>query len=134
MESKKQVHVVVALIWKEDCILVCQRPNHKTRGGYWEFVGGKIEDGETKQQALIRECMEELNITVNPLSIFAETQYEYPDMALKITAFIAEICAGDPVCVEHQRITWLTAQELSAYKFSEAAERIVERIIQLQVH
>ena len=61
--------VVAALIWNNDKFLICQRPAHKARGLLWEFVGGKVEPGETKEQALIRECQEELGLS--------DVEYEY---------------------------------------------------------
>ena len=61
----KETEVVAALIWNGDRFLICQRPRNKARGMQWEFVGGKVEPGETKEQALIRECQEELGVTVS---------------------------------------------------------------------
>ena len=63
--EKRVTEVVVALIWAGDRFLICQRPAHKARGLLWEFVGGKVEPGETKEQALIRECREELAVTIS---------------------------------------------------------------------
>lgn len=70
--------VVAALIWKESRFLICQRPAHKARGLLWEFVGGKVEPGETKEQALIRECQEELGVTVEVEDIFYGTDPYLP--------------------------------------------------------
>ena len=67
--------VVAALIWNNDRFLICQRPKHKSCGLLWEFVGGKVEQGETKEQALIRECKEELDITLSVGEIFMETTH-----------------------------------------------------------
>ena len=64
--------VVAALIWEGSRFLICQRPRHKVRGSLWEFVGGKVEPGESKEEALIRECREELSITVQPGEVFME--------------------------------------------------------------
>ena len=63
--EKRVTEVVAALIWEEDRFLICQRPAHKARGLLWEFVGGKVEPEETKEQALIRECQEELAVTIS---------------------------------------------------------------------
>ena len=68
----KAVEVVAALIWRGDRFLACQRPAHKARGLLWEFVGGKVEPGETKEEALIRECREELGVTVRVGEVFTE--------------------------------------------------------------
>ena len=77
--------VVAALIWDEDRFLICQRPAHKARGLLWEFVGGKVEPGETKPQALIRECQEELDITVAPAELFMELDHVYPDLTIHLS-------------------------------------------------
>lgn len=61
--------VVAALIWKGNQFMICQRPAHKARGLLWEFVGGKVEPGETKEQALVRECREELAVTVQVVEV-----------------------------------------------------------------
>ena len=68
--------VVAALIWDQDKFMICQRPAHKARGLLWEFVGGKVEPGETKEQALIRECREELAITLNVGKVFMDVTHE----------------------------------------------------------
>ena len=72
--------VVAALIWQGEKFMICQRPAHKTRGLLWEFVGGKVEPGETKEQALIRECREELDVEIRVDDVFMEVCHEYPDM------------------------------------------------------
>lgn len=69
--------VVAALIWDQDRFMVCQRPANKARGLLWEFVGGKVEPGETKEQALIRECQEELAITLDVGKVFMDVVHEY---------------------------------------------------------
>ena len=68
--------VVAALIWDQDKFMICQRPAHKARGLLWEFVGGKVDPGETMEEALIRECREELNITVAVGDIFTQVIHE----------------------------------------------------------
>ena len=72
--------VVAALIWRDGKFLICQRPAHKARGLLWEFVGGKVEPGETKQQALVRECREELGIETAVGDVFMEVTHTYPDI------------------------------------------------------
>lgn len=68
--------VVAALIWDQDKFMICQRPAHKARGLLWEFVGGKVEPGETKEQALIRECQEELAVTLDVDEVFMDVIHE----------------------------------------------------------
>ena len=72
----KITEVVAARIWEKDKFMICQRPAHKARGLLWEFVGGKVEKGETKQQALIRECREELGVTLCVGDVFMEVLHE----------------------------------------------------------
>lgn len=86
--------VVAALIWDGPRFLACQRPAHKARGLLWDFVGGKVEAGETREAALIRECREELSVTVVPDSIFTEVVHQYPDLLVHLTLYNARIISG----------------------------------------
>lgn len=120
--------VVAALIWQDDRFLICQRPAHKARGLLWEFVGGKVEEGETKQQALVRECREELDITVKVGEIFFEVVHEYPDLTVHLTLFHATIAQGVLRRLEHEDIRWITAEEIDEYAFCPADVEILEKI------
>ena len=84
------VEVVAALIWDGAKFMICQRPAHKARGLLWEFVGGKVEPGETKEQALIRECREELAITLSVGDVFMDVVHKYPDLTVHLTLFNAK--------------------------------------------
>ena len=97
----KKVEVVAALIWDRDKFMICRRPKNKARALLWEFVGGKVEKGETKEQALIRECREELDITVSVGSEFMSVTHEYPDITVHLTLFNATIKEGEPKLIEH---------------------------------
>ena len=99
--EKKATEVVAALIWDGDRFLVWQRPAHKARGLLWEFVGGKVEPGETKEEALIRECQEELAVTISVGEVFMEVDHDYPDLNVHLTLFIVEIIKGTPRRLEH---------------------------------
>ena len=88
--------VVAALIWDHDKFMICQRPAHKARGLLWEFVGGKVEPGETREQALIRECQEELSVTLDVGEIFMDVVHEYPDLTVHLTFFNASLRTGTP--------------------------------------
>lgn len=88
--------VVAALIWDKERFLICQRPANKARPLLWEFVGGKVEPGETKEQALIRECKEELGITLSIGDAFMDVVHEYPDITIRLTLFNATIAEGIP--------------------------------------
>lgn len=120
--------VVAALIWQGERFLACQRPPHKARGLLWEFVGGKVEPGETKEQALIRECREELAVTVRVGEVFLELTHEYPDLTVHLTLFHAGIAAGTPKLLEHQALRWLTVEEMDQYPFCPADQAILARL------
>ena len=122
--------VVAALIWDQDKFMICQRPANKARGLLWEFVGGKVEPGETKEEALIRECQEELAITVAVGSVFMEVIHEYPDITIKLTLFNAKIAEGVPKMLEHNDIRWITPAEIPQYEFCPADTEILSRLIE----
>ena len=126
---KKWTEVVAALIWRGDRFLACQRPVTKTRALLWEFVGGKVEPGESKEDALIRECTEELGITVKPGSVFMEVTHEYEDIIAHLTLFNAEITEGEPQLLEHNDLRWITAEEIPTLPFCPADTEILERIM-----
>ena len=120
--------VVAALIWDKNKFMICQRPANKARGFLWEFVGGKVEPGETKQQALIRECREELAVTLDVGNVFMDVTHEYPDLTVHLTLFHATIRGGAPQKLEHNDIRWITVGEIDQYDFCPADEVILEKI------
>lgn len=121
--------VVAALIWDGDKFMACQRPANKARGLMWEFVGGKVEPGETREQALVRECREELAVTVSVGDVFMEVVHEYPDLTVHLTLFHATITEGEPQKLEHNDIRWITPAEISQYDFCPADQEILREII-----
>lgn len=127
---KAVTEVVAALIRDGRKFMICQRPAHKARGLLWEFVGGKVEPGETKEEALIRECQEELDITVRVDDVFAELTHAYPDLTVHLTLFNAAISKGEPRKLEHNDIRWITADEIGRYEFCPADQEILEKIKQ----
>lgn len=120
--------VVAALIWDGDRFLACQRPAHKARGLLWEFAGGKVEPGETRETALIRECREELDITVSVGDIFMEVVHEYPDLTVHLTLFHACIADGEAKALEHNDIRFITVDEIDQYTFCPADKDILARL------
>ena len=124
------VEVVAALIWQGDKFMICQRPAHKARGLLWEFVGGKVEPGETKEQALIRECREELAVTLSVGDVFMDVVHEYPDLTVRLTLFNSTITEGEPKKLEHNDIRWITPGEIPNYEFCPADEEILVEIIE----
>ena len=123
------VEVVAALIRREGKFLICQRPENKARALLWEFVGGKVEQGETKERALIRECREELGITVAVGAAFAEVVHEYPDITVHLTLFNATIAEGTPIRKEHKDIRWIAPSEIPNYEFCPADIVILQKIL-----
>ena len=123
--------VVAALIWDKDKFMICQRPAHKARGLLWEFVGGKVEPGETKERALIRECQEELAVTLSVSDVFMDVVHEYPDLTVHLTLFNAAIAEGVPQKLEHNDIRWITPSEIHNYDFCPADEEILKKITEV---
>ena len=125
------VEVVAALIWDKNKFMICQRPAHKARALLWEFVGGKVEPGETSEQALVRECREELAVTVSVGDVFMDVVHEYPDITVHLTLYHASIESGTIRLVEHNDVRWITADEIDGYDFCPADEEILLAIKQL---
>lgn len=123
------VEVVAALIWDNNKFMICQRPENKARGLLWEFVGGKVEPNETKEQALIRECQEELDITLEVGKVFLDVVHEYPDITVHLTLFNAVISEGEPKLLEHNDLRWITPKEIPQYDFCPADEEILRKIL-----
>lgn len=122
------VDVVAALIWQENKFMICQRPAHKARGLLWEFVGGKTEPGETMEEALMRECREELDIGITVGDIFTQVIHDYPDILIRLTLFNCSIHEGVPKLLEHNDLKWITPAEISNYQFCPADKDILALI------
>ena len=122
------IEVVAALIWDKDKFMICQRPTHKARALLWEFVGGKVEPGETKEQALIRECQEELAVTISVGDVFMDVVHEYPDITVHLSVFNSKIAEGIPKLLEHNDIRWITVGEIGQYRFCPADETVLTRL------
>ena len=120
--------VVAALIRRGDRFLICRRPPEKARGLLWEFVGGKVEPGETKRQALARECREELDVAVEAGEVFMEVEHVYPDITIRLTLFNAVITAGEPKLLEHVDLRWITVSEIGDFEFCPADEVILQKL------
>ncbi len=121
--------VVAALIWDGGRFMICQRPAHKARGLLWEFAGGKVEPGETREQALVRECREELAVTVAPADVFMDVVHQYPDLTVHLTLFNASIVEGVPRMLEHNDIRWIGVDEIPDYQFCPADKDILRRLM-----
>ena len=122
------VEVVAALIREGERFLICQRPAHKARGLLWEFVGGKVEPGETGPQALVRECREELGIELAVGEVFMDVVHAYPDITVHLTLYNAAVAAGEPVLLEHNALAWITAEQIPLYPFCPADGEILKKL------
>ncbi len=118
--ERKALEVVAALIRREERFLACQRPPEKARGLLWEFVGGKVEPGESGPEALIRECREELGVTLRVLAPYMDVTHDYPELTVHLTLYEAEIARGEVRRIEHNDIRWITVQEIDDYDFCPA--------------
>ena len=112
--AKKTADVVAALLYRDGRFLACRRPLHKARGGLWEFVGGKVEAGESKEEALVRE--------------FFETVHDYPDLTVHLTLFESTIESGEITFLEHIDAKWLLPCETDGYEFCPADEPILKKL------
>lgn len=126
--TRKITQVVAALIRDGDKFMIFQRPATKTRAFQWEFVGGKAEEGETLEQALIRECREEIGVTVKVGDVFMEVDHVYPDITIHLTLFNAEIAEGEVQMLEHNDIKSITPAEIEQYRFCPADDEILKKI------
>lgn len=122
------IEVVAALIWDDDKFLICQRPANKARPLLWEFVGGKVEPDETPEQALVRECKEELAITLAVRDVFVDVVHSYPDITVHLTLYNAEITEGTPQLLEHNDIRWISVDDIPNFEFCPADEEILARL------
>lgn len=131
MMEQKITEVVAALIVKDHRFLICQRPAHKARGLLWEFVGGKVEQGETLPQALIRECLEELGIRVTPQEIFMQLVHTYPDITVRLTLFWAQT-QDTPQRLEHNDLRWIGVDEIDHFSFCPANRDILAKLKEME--
>ena len=125
--------IVAALIWDKNKFLIYRRPTDKGGEFQWGFAGGNVEEGETKQQALIRKCKEELNIILNVGNVFMEEDYEYSDITVHLTVFNAKIIEGTPKKEERNDIKWIKPNEISDYDFYPTDEKILKKIKDNQI-
>ncbi|MBR4395792.1 MAG: (deoxy)nucleoside triphosphate pyrophosphohydrolase [Eubacteriaceae bacterium] len=121
--------VAAALIWQGNRFLICRRPDNKARAMLWEFVGGKLEAGESGAEALRREVKEELDIEISVGDIFAEVIHEYPDITVHLTLYNAAIINGAPRMLEHSAMAWVTPDEAVDYEFCPADDEIIAMLI-----
>ena len=124
--DKKIVEVVGAIIKDGERYLVGQRAANKSQGGLWEFMGGKIESGETPEQALARECREELDLEIENERIIDSVVHEYSEKTIRLTLIECTLKSGSvPRPNEHQDIRWVTREEMDELDFAPADRDLI---------
>lgn len=117
----KIIKVVAAILQKEDKILIARKKQGKPLAGYFEFPGGKIEEGETPEESLIRELMEEMNIKIAVKEYIGESIYDYGnDKVISLLGYTAEIIDGEIKLSDHDRYEWVTLEQINNYKIAPA--------------
>jgi 8-oxo-dGTP diphosphatase len=123
--------VVAAVIWRGDRFLAVQRPEGKSMAGFWEFPGGKVEPGESREAALIRELAEELDLVPVRLAYWKDLTHSYPQLTVRLSFFHIHGFKGVPRPLEGQGMRWLTPAEAQGLAFLEADREIVAELSQL---
>lgn len=127
---KKSVHVVGAIIENENNEIFCAlRGPEMSLAGFWEFPGGKIEAGETPEQALAREIREEFNCAIEVGKKVEDTTYEYENVIVRLETYKAKLTEGQPVALEHTDTKWVTRDEITGLNFAPADVPAVEKIL-----
>ena len=128
MENKRCVTVVAALVREGDKFLIGQRPVGKARAGLWEFIGGKTETNETNEEALIRECREEIGVTVEVGTLFMDVLHDYLEVFVHLYVYNAKIVEDEPQRLEHQDFRWITPGEIDDVVFCPADVDVLAKI------
>lgn len=126
----QRINAAIAVVTRNGKVLVCQRHDDDHLGGYWEFPGGKCEDGETLEQCIRRELREEVNIEARPVRQLAPIDHDYPHALVRLHPFLCEHEGGEPQLLECQAALWIDPQDLPKYRFPPANERLIEEVME----
>src|SRR5262249_761363 len=129
--EKARIDAAIAIVVRGANVLVCQRKDDDTLGGYWEFPGGKCEDGETLEQCIARELREEIEIRATPIRKLPPIEHDYPYALLRLHPFICRHENGEPQLIECQAAKWITPAALREYRFPPANDQLIEDVIAL---
>lgn len=126
----RQIDAAIAVITRGGRILVCQRHEADTFGGYWEFPGGKREVGESLEQCLARELMEELAIRARPVAQLTTIEHNYPNADVRLFPFVCEVDdAAEPRAIECQAMEWIDPPRVKSFRFPPANEKMLDEVI-----
>ncbi|WET68820.1 (deoxy)nucleoside triphosphate pyrophosphohydrolase [Sphingobacterium sp.] len=124
------IKVVCGIIFKDDLVLICRRKAEKSLGGYWEFPGGKVEDGESNEESLLRELIEELNLKVKIKQHFFDTVHQYDNGAIELISFICETENIASESTDHDQLQWVKVSDLLDWKLAPADIPIAKKLIE----
>lgn len=122
------IEVVAGIIYKDNKFLIAQRNLKKAQGGLWEFPGGKVEKGETYEEALIREIREEFNADIEVEEYVGENIHHYPEKDIKLIFYKAKLLSNNIELIEHEDFRWITKQDKNEFEFAGADEKVFEII------
>lgn len=117
--------VVAALIERAGTVLIAKRPLSIARGGFWELPGGKVEPGESNEDALVREIAEELGVTIEITSVYGRTEFMYPEVTIELIGYRCRITSGEPVCHEHEQVRWVAGEDLCGAELAPADKSLL---------
>jgi mutator protein MutT len=130
----KRVDVAIGIVYRSGQLLICRRPAQARLGGYWEFPGGKSENGETMLRCLERELREELDIAAEAVVSMPIIEHDYPDIQVRLHPFLCAYKSGEPKPLGCDELRWIEPRELKNYEFPPANGELLERIIRYLSH
>jgi mutator protein MutT len=123
------IDAAIAIVIRDEKILICQRKDDDALGGYWEFPGGKQEDGETLHDCLHRELREEIAIRARPIAQLTTVEHQYPDATVRLHPFVCQHETGEVQHLECQDSRWIEPSRLREYQFPPANETLIAETI-----
>lgn len=128
-KERPHYHIAAGIIWRGDEILIARRPENGLLGGLWEFPGGKLENGETLQQAVAREIREELDVRVSVQELLTVIKHQYTHFRITLHAFHCQYLSGDPKAIGCTEWRWVKKEELDAFAFPTANRKILDQLL-----